>query len=82
MRIMTSNIWGDYFKNPVDVREDFLYDVFKKYDADIIGLQEVTPGWYKGQLMNEWLRDEYMFVGTELSDNKNYVPFVYKKYLN
>ncbi|MBQ5816688.1 MAG: endonuclease/exonuclease/phosphatase family protein [Oscillospiraceae bacterium] len=81
MRIMTSNIWGDYFKNPVDVREDFLYDVFKKYDADIIGLQEVTPNWYKGEMMTKWLPDEYMFVGTELTDNKNYVPFVYKKYL-
>lgn len=78
MRIMTSNIWGDYFKNPVDVREDFLYDVFKDYSPDIIGLQEVTKSWYNGRLF-PWLSEEYEFVGTELMNNTNYVPFVYKK---
>lgn len=78
MRIMTSNIWGDYFKNPVDVREDFLYDVLKKYDADFIGFQEVTPNWHKGEMF-KWLLEDYNFVGTEISESKNYVPFVYKK---
>ena len=45
MRIMTSNIWGDYFGNEVDSREGQLYDVYKKYDADVIGVQEATAKW-------------------------------------
>ena len=28
LRIMTSNIWGDYFGNPPHEREDLLADVF------------------------------------------------------
>ena len=30
MRIMTSNIWGDYFGNEVSSREGQLYSVYKK----------------------------------------------------
>jgi endonuclease/exonuclease/phosphatase family metal-dependent hydrolase len=62
------------------VREDLLFDVFKVYSPDILGLQEVTKGWYDGKLLSR-LADEYAFVGTELADNNNYVPFVYKKSL-
>ena len=78
MRIMTSNIWGDYFGNPVDVREDLLYDVFARYSPDVIGLQEFTKGWYDGQLLS-WLARDYAFVGTEREGNANFVPLVYKK---
>lgn len=78
MRIMTSNIWGDYFGNPVDVREDILYDVFKNYSPDIIGLQEATKGWYDGKLFS-WLAEDYTFIGTELANNTNFVPLFYKK---
>ena len=47
MRIMTSNIWGDYFGNETSSRENQLFDVFEKYDADIIGMQVVPDSWYK-----------------------------------
>lgn len=78
MRIMTSNIWGDYFGNPVKGREDLLFAVFKRYSPDVIGMQEYTPGWYKGN-MYKWLSDEYYPVGTELFNNINYVPMAVKK---
>ncbi|MBQ4120060.1 MAG: hypothetical protein IJD45_06700 [Clostridia bacterium] len=78
MRIMTSNIWGDYFGNPVNVREDLLYGIFKKYSPDILGMQEYTSGWYKGNLYT-WLSGEYYPVGTELYNNINYVPMAIKK---
>lgn len=78
MRIMTSNIWGDYFENPVSVREDLLFKVFEKYSPDVLGMQEYTPGWYAGN-MYKWLSDEYYPVGTELYDNINYVPMAIKK---
>lgn len=78
MRIMTSNIWGDYFGNPVDVREDLLFKVFKKYSPDVLGMQEYTDGWYNGNMYN-WLSGEYYPVGTELYNNINYVPLAIKK---
>lgn len=78
MRIMTTNIWGDYFNNPVGVREQNVYNVYKTYTPDVIGFQEITDGWYKSNLFN-WLSDEYFFVGTELTDNRNYVPMAIKK---
>lgn len=78
MRIMTSNIWGDYFGNPVSEREAALFAVFQRYQPDILGLQEVTEGWYKSQLL-ERLSEDYQMVGTELYSNDNYVPLMYKK---
>ena len=38
MRIMTSNIWGDYFGNPVDERLDQVLTIYRKYAPDILGL--------------------------------------------
>ena len=78
MRIMTSNIWGDYFGNPVKGREELLFEVFKRYSPDVLGMQEYTPGWYSGNMFN-WLSDEYYPVGTELYNNINYVPMAIKK---
>lgn len=65
MRIMTSNIWGDYFGNPVEDREDLLYDVFMRYQPDVLGFQEVTKNWYGSRLF-ERLSGEYAFVGMEV----------------
>lgn len=80
MRIMTSNIWGDYFGNEVTVREDQMYSVYCKYAPDVIGIQEFTSGWYKSSLF-EKLHDDYAMIGTEAYDNTNFVPlFVKKKY--
>ena len=39
---MTSNVWGNYFGNEVEVRDVQLLGVMKKYAPDVIGMQEVT----------------------------------------
>ena len=78
MRIMTSNIWGDYFGNPVSARENDMYRVYEIYKPDVIGMQEVTRNWYTGNLFKK-LSDEYNFVGTEIYNNINYCPLAYKK---
>lgn len=78
MRIMTTNIWGDYFGNPVEAREADIFRVYEKYAPDVIGLQEITPGWYAGKLFG-WLAKDYFFVGTELTESGNYVPMAVKK---
>lgn len=81
MRIMTSNIWGDYFGNPVDVRIDQILSVYRKYAPDILGLQEITKGWWQSGLF-EALADTYAPMGTELTHHDNFVPFLYNKRLH
>jgi len=76
---MTSNIWGDYFGNPVVAREGGLVETYSKHSPDLIGFQEVTGGWYAGKMFSEYLPKSYRFVGTELDGCENYVPFVFKK---
>lgn len=79
MRIMTTNIWGDYFGNPVGVRQKNIFEVYKKYNPDVIGFQEINESWYKSELINQWLNDKYYLVGTELDNNINYVPLAFNK---
>jgi len=78
MRIMTSNIWGDYFGNPTAIRDDQLFEVYKKYAPDVIGMQEVTASWYQSSLLKN-LSADYYFIGTELFEPNNYIPLAIKK---
>ena len=61
MRIMTSNIWGDFFNNPPKGRDKNLCLAYKKYNPDVLGFQEVTQSWY-GSSLFETLKTEYNFV--------------------
>ncbi len=61
IKIMTSNIWGDYFGNPVEVREMGLFDTYMRYDPDILGMQEATVAWGDSRLF-KLLCDKYTFV--------------------
>jgi len=93
MRIMTSNIWGDYFGNEVSSREGQLYSVYKKYDPDIIGVQEATGAWWKGEMFHSLEKDGYTVVspffihpddytdapGAPLHEGFNYVPLFVKR---
>ncbi len=91
MRIMTSNVWGEYFGNPVIMREDLLFKIYKNYSPDVLGVQEYNTGWYKGNLI-DWMASEYSTLGTELFnpdnvvderafDKTNYVPLFIKRNL-
>ena len=50
LRFMTFNIWGDYFKNPVEEREADVWTVIRRHAADVVALQEVTDTWRKSKL--------------------------------
>ena len=79
MRIMTTNIWGDYFGNPVSVREDDMYKVYLDYKPDVIGFQEITRSWHMSEMFKK-LRCEYYFLETENNDDLlNHVPMAIKK---
>ena len=75
MRILTSNIWGDYFGNETTGRDRQLADIYRKNDPDVIGLQEVTRGWYDSTLFDE-LSDRYRLIGAAVED---FVPLLIKK---
>ena len=48
---MTSNIWGDFFGNPVPPRAPLLAAVYARYTPDVLGLQEAGPSWWKSSLI-------------------------------
>ena len=78
MRIMTSNMWGDFFNNPTALRKDMLYRIYRKYNPDVIGFQEAAAGWYDVDIF--WkLGEEYNFVGTECCNHTNSTPIAVKK---
>lgn len=75
MRIMTLNIWGEYFGNPVPERIDDMENTIRKYDADIVGLQEVCRIWYGSNFL-ERLSNKYIAI---LPFRGNYTVLLFKK---
>ena len=78
VRIMSSNIWGDYFGNEIAVREDQLLDVYQRYAPDVLGMQEATKSWRQSALFRELAKD-YEFVDTGAFTDANYTPLVYRR---
>ena len=78
MRIMTSNIWGDFFNNPTKLRAANLYNVYEKYNPEVIGFQEAAAGWYDADLFYK-LGEAYTLIGTECCNNTNSTPMAIKK---
>lgn len=78
LRLLTANIWGDYFDNPVELREDAFIDAFAAYQPDVIGMQEVTYNWYHGDLFTA-LDAEYELIEKFPGMTHNYVPLLYKR---
>ncbi len=78
IRVMTANIWGNYFNNPVSVREDGLITVFDKYSPDVLGLQEVMDEWYKSKMFPQ-LAENYNLFGTEMFNSNIFVPMAARK---
>jgi len=78
VRIMSSNIWGDYFGNEIAVREDELFDTFERYAPDVLGMQEATTNWRQSALFRNLAR-EYEFIDTGLFTDNNYTPLLYRR---
>ena len=77
IRIMTSNIWGDFFGNPVPPRAPLLTTVFERYDPDVLGLQETGDNWWKSSLIPA-LRNKYTQVPVETGGRLNCIPLFYR----
>jgi len=78
LRLLTANIWGDYFGNPVSMREDQFAGAFEKYQPDVIGMQECTANWHKSQLFDA-LQQNYHMVSAFDGVSNNFVPLFFKK---
>ncbi len=93
LRLMTSNIWGDYFGNPVEERQQNFINIFTRYSPDVLGIQEATTHWYKSEFF-DWLTNNYYLAGSEYFadgtankikaknqyfDSTNYTVLAYKK---
>ena len=50
-RFVAFNIWGDFFGNPPEERDLALAETLKDHDPDFIGIQEMTPGFWKSRLV-------------------------------
>lgn len=79
LRVMVSNIWGEYFGNPAVEREDAFLAIFKRYSPDVLALQEVCRKWWASKLI-PGLSEEYGVVdGNPKGNDFNYTPLLYKK---
>lgn len=78
MRIMTANIWGNYFDNPVSARDGDIIAVFDRYSPDVLGVQEIMGEWYESRMFPH-LAKSYNFFGTEMYNPTNFVPMFAKK---
>lgn len=80
-RFMSFNIWGDYFGNPTCEREDGILSVIRRWQPDLLALQEVTGGWWNSSLFPELGKIGYAVVKGDdagASSTTNYVPILYR----
>jgi endonuclease/exonuclease/phosphatase family metal-dependent hydrolase len=78
LRMMSFNIWGDYFKNPVAERDLAIADIIHRYQPDVVALQEVTANWWTSRLFTT-LAPTYAPVVGQTSGKNNFTPLLYKK---
>lgn len=82
LRVMTANILAEFpswgLTTPVPGRAEILRGILDAYSPDVVGLQEVTPQWYK--YWNDYIGDEYTFIYPDTPEGlTNYSSIIYKK---
>lgn len=78
LRMMSFNIWGDYFQNPVAERDLAIADIIRRYQPDVIALQEVTANWWASRLFTT-LAPSYAPVVGQANGKNNFTPLLFKK---
>ena len=93
LKFLTFNIWGDYFKNPVEERAAGVESTILKGSPDVVVLQEVTSGWYGSALFVNLQKAGYAlvrgdehaalvraaFAGKRTPKHINHEPLLYRK---
>ena len=93
LKFLTFNVWGDYFKNPVEEREAGVEAAILKHSPDVVALQEVTPNWWKSSLFANLQKAGYAVVrgdedaalrraalsGPRTPNHVNHEPLLYRQ---
>lgn len=77
LRLMSSNIWGEYFGNEVEYRDRQLEGIYRKYQPDVLGLQEMMHTWWASPIWND-LDSQYQIVPVMTDGKLNFTPIVYR----
>ena len=79
-RLVTFNVWGDYFGNPPCERDERQVATLKGLEPDLIALQEITSNYWASRLM-DGLSDEFEAVGCGMGhDGGNlFTPLLFRK---
>ena len=93
LRMLSFNIWGDFFKNPVQEREAGVEAAFVKIAPDVAAFQETTRSWWNSPMFANLKKAGYGIVRCDekaalrragATDEKtlrrvNYFPLLYLK---
>lgn len=78
VKIMTSNVWADFFGNPVSPRDILLAEIIKERHPDAIAFQEMHQNWHAGELKPRLFSLGYAEVTPDLQGNEyNCTPVLY-----
>ena len=66
LRFLAFNVWGDFFGNPVHERDLQELEIIVGHDPDFIGLQEVTPNFWKSRLVSGLDSAGFECVGADM----------------
>ena len=75
---MTFNIWGDYFGNPPEERDEKEAGVIVRWQPDVVAFQEVTPNFWKSRLFPSLEKAGYAVLRPE-DGHVNHVPLAYRR---
>jgi len=78
LKYMCFNIWGDYFGNPVFERDLKEAGYVLRNAPDLVGMQEVTPNFWKSRLFRD-LAADYGVVRNEGNPKMEYNPILWRK---
>ena len=78
VRIMTSNVWVDFFGNPVPPRDELLADIIAEQMPDAVAFQEMHMSWHNSVLKTRLFALGYAEVCPDLHGNPyNCTPVLY-----
>lgn len=91
LSLMTFNIWGDYFGNPPEERDEKEAAVIVRWRPDVVAFQEVTPNFWKSRLFPALEKAGYAVLRPDEADAirraggkgdegyVNHVPLAYRR---
>ena len=79
-RFVSFNIWGDYFGNPPEERDEDQAAILKYHSPDFIALQEMTANFWASRLVSK-LTNAYEIVGRAMGPGgaDSFTPLLFRR---